>query len=166
MGDNVAAGERRVRYQRMTYPKGTIVEIIRDSRGVRAVVDVQADAVCARCAAGRGCGAGVFGSRRGTRRLVVPVDEGSGLVAGDTVCLELAPGNVLAAALVVYGIPLAGAAAGAALAFGLGLGDAGAALMALGGLCAGALAGRRRLQRADCLARFTPTVARPATTDA
>ncbi len=142
----------------MTHPQGTIVEITRDGRGARAIVDVQAEVVCARCAAGRGCGAGIPGARRGMRRLDVAVDERLELAVGDTVSIELAPGKVLVAALVVYGLPLAGAAAAAALAYGLGLGDAGAALTALGGLCAGALAGRRRLQRAGCLARFTPTL--------
>lgn len=150
----------------MTHPQGTIIEIIRDGRGARAIVDVRAEAVCARCAAGRGCGAGVFGARRGTRRLEISVDKALELVAGDTVSIELAPGNVLGAALVVYGLPLAGAATAALLAYALGLGDAGAALLALGGLCAGALAGRRRLRRAGCLARFTPTLARAVVPDA
>ena len=150
----------------MTHPQGTIVEIIRDGRGARAIVDVRSEAVCARCAAGRGCGAGVFGASRGTRRLDLAVDDRPALAVGDTVGIELAPGNVLAAALVVYGLPLAGATAGAGLAYGLGLGDAGAALTALGGLCAGALAGRRRLRSAGCLARFTPTLTRPVVPDA
>lgn len=150
----------------MTHPQGTIIEIVRDSRGARAIVDVQAEVVCARCAAGRGCGAGVFSASRGTRRLDIAIDEALDLAAGDTVGIELAPGNVLSAALLVYGLPLAGAALAAALAYGLGMGDAGAALLALGGLCAGALAGRRRLQDAGCLARFTPTLARPVGPDA
>ena len=150
----------------MTHPQGTIIEIFRDSRGARAMVDVKAEAVCARCAAGRGCGAGILGARRGMRRLDVAVDERLGLAVGDTVSVELAPGNVLAAALVVYGLPLAGAAAGAALAFGLGLGDAWAALTALCGLGAGVLAGRRRLQSSGCLARFTPTLTRAVAPDA
>ena len=94
----------------MTHPQGTIVEITRDGRGARAIVDVQAGAVCARCAAGRGCGAGVFGSRRGARRLDVAIDDRLELAVGDTVGVELAPGNVLVAALVVYGLPLAGSA--------------------------------------------------------
>jgi sigma-E factor negative regulatory protein RseC len=150
----------------MTHPQGTIIEIIRDSRGARAIVDVQAEAVCARCAAGRGCGAGVFGAGRGKQRLDVVVDESLDLAVGDAVSVELAPGNVLVAALVVYGLPLAGAAVAAFLAYGLGLGDGGAALMAFGGLCAGALAGRRRLQRAGCLASFTPTLSRAIAPDA
>jgi len=144
----------------MTDPQGTIVEIIRDRHGVRALVDVEAAAVCSRCAAGRGCGAGVFPARQGTRRLDVTLPEDGNFAAGDVVSIELAPGNVLRAALIVYGLPLAGAAAGAALAYALALGDAGAAASAIGGLLAGALGGRRRLRNDACLARFTPTVTR------
>jgi sigma-E factor negative regulatory protein RseC len=144
----------------MTDPQGTIVEIIRDRRGVHALVDVEAAAVCSRCAAGRGCGAGVFPARQGTRRLDVTLPEDRHFTAGDIVSIELAPGKVLRAALIVYGLPLAGGAAGAALAYALALGDAGAAASAICGLLAGALGGRRRLRNDACLARFTPTVTR------
>lgn len=144
----------------MTDPQGTIVEIIRDGRGTRAVVEVEAAAICARCAAGRGCGAGLFAGRQGTRRLELGIAGNPGLVEGTVVALELAPANVLRAALIVYGLPLAGAAIGAALAYALTLGDAGAAAMALLGLCVGALASRQRLGSESCLARFTPSIAR------
>jgi sigma-E factor negative regulatory protein RseC len=144
----------------MNEPQGTIVAVIRDAGGTRAIVDVEAGAVCARCAAGRGCGAGVFTARRGRRRLEVAVGPHTGLAEGDVVAIELAPGNVLRAALIAYGLPLAGAAGGAALAHALSLGDSGAAVLALGGLGVGALIGRHRLRGAACLARFTPTVSR------
>lgn len=144
----------------MNDPQGTIVAIIRDAGGTRAIVDVETRAVCARCAAGRGCGAGIFTARSGRRRLEVAVGPHTELAEDDVVAIELAPGNVLLAALIAYGLPLAGAAAAAALAYSLSLGDAGAAALALGGLCAGALIGRRRLQGEACLARFTPTVSR------
>ena len=74
--------------------------------------------------------------------------------------IELAPGNVLRAALLVYGLPLAGAAAGAALAYAMALGDGGAAATALGGLVAGAVVGRHRLTDDSCIARFTPKLSR------
>lgn len=146
----------------MTDPQGTIVEIIRDHRGIRALVDVEAAAVCSRCASGRGCGAGIFPARQGFRRLNVMLPEDLDFAPGDVVSIELAPGKVLRAALIVYGLPLAGAAAGAALAYALALGDAGAAAFAIGGLLVGALTGRRRLGDDACLARFTPRVARRA----
>jgi len=142
----------------MKDPQGTIVEIVRDSRGVTAIVDVDAEAVCARCASGRGCGAGIFGARTGRRRIDIAVGKNLELGEGDIVDIQLAPRNVLGAALIVYGLPLAGAAAAAALAFAMSLGDAGAATMALGGLATGMLIAWLRLRDDACLARFTPVV--------
>lgn len=142
----------------MRDPQGTVVAIIRDAGGARALVDVDAQAVCARCAAGRGCGAGVFSGRSGGRRLEVAVGQDVELAEGDIVGIELAPRNLLRAALIVYGLPLAGAASAAALAYVAALGDGGAALMAIAGLFAGALISRRRLADESCLARFTPVI--------
>lgn len=142
----------------MNNPRGTVVSIIRDAGGARAVVEVDVEEVCARCAAGRGCGAGIMSGRPGSKRLELAVRPDLDLAEGDDVRIELAPGNVLRAALIVYGLPLAGAVCGAALAYANTLGDGGAAVLAIAGLFAGALIGRRRLGREDCLARFTPTV--------
>lgn len=144
----------------MNNPQGTIVAIVRDAGGARAIVEVEAAAVCARCAAGRGCGAGTFSSRAGNTRLEVALGPDLELVEGDAVGIEMAPGNVLRAALIVYGLPLAGAACGAALAYLNALGDGGAAALAIAGLCAGALISRRRLRGDACLARFTPAISR------
>ena len=149
----------------MTDPQGTIIEIVRDSRGVTAVVDVEAGAACARCASGRGCGAGVFGARAHRRRLDIALGKDLDISEGDVVDIRLAPRNVLGAALIVYGLPLLAAAAAAVLAYALSLGDAGAATLALGGLAAGMLIGRRRLRDDACLARFTPVVSRSAAPD-
>ena len=148
----------------MDNPQGTIVTVIRDAAGARAIVDVDADAVCARCASGRGCGAGILSGRAAGRRLEVMIEPGLELAAGDVVGIELAPRHVLKAALIVYGLPLAGAVGAAALAYLAALGDGGAALMAIGGLCAGAMIGRYRLRYDACLARFTPTVTRRVAT--
>ena len=126
---------------------------------MRAIVDVEAAAVCSRCAAGRGCGAGLFAGGQGTRRLELTIAQDRGFEEGDVVALELAPANVLRAALIVYGLPLSGAAIGATLAYVLALGDAAAAAMAVVGLSGGVIAGRQRLASESCLARFTPTVA-------
>ncbi len=146
----------------MKSPQGTIVAINRDAGGARAVVEVEIRAVCARCAAGRGCGAGILAGRSGFRRLDVTIGEDAGLSVGDIVSIELAPGNVLRAALIVYGMPLAGAMTGAVLAYISALGDGGAAALAIAGLVAGAMIGRRRLGQETCLDRFTPTVSRHA----
>ena len=149
----------------MNNPQGTVVSIIRDSGGARAVVEVEAEAVCARCASGRGCGAGVLSGRKGNRRLELAVGPELNLAEGDVVGIELAPGNVLRAALIVYGLPLAGAIGGAALAYANALGDGGAAVMAIGGLVGGALISRFRLGNDSCLARFTPSISRRVAPD-
>ena len=142
----------------MPNPQGTIVEIIRDGRGARAVVEVESAAVCARCASGRGCGAGFFAAGQGVRRLEVAVQEGREPTKGDVVNIDLGPGNLVRAALIVYGLPLTGAAAGAALAFAIGFGDGRAAATALAGLAVAWTIGRRWLRGDSCVARFAPTV--------
>ena len=144
----------------MNDPQGTIVAINRTAGGIRAIVDVEAGAACARCAAGRGCGAGVLSGRAGNSRLEVLVDPDLELAEGDVVGIELPSRDVLGAALTVYGLPLAGAIFGAALAHLATLDDGGSAAMAIGGLFLGVVISRRRLQDASCLARFTPTVSR------
>jgi positive regulator of sigma E activity len=97
--------------------------------------------------------------------LEVLVRPGLELAEGDLVGIELAPRNLLRAALIVYGLPLTGAICGAALAYLADLGDGGAAVMAIGGLFAGAVISRRRLRNDSCLARFTPTVSRRVVPD-
>jgi sigma-E factor negative regulatory protein RseC len=141
----------------METPEGRVVKIVRSAAGDRVVVDVDAAAACPRCAAGRGCGAGILQGSGKVRRVEALVDSGVTLSEGDRVRLQLDGSSVLGASAIVYGIPLAGAAVGAAFAYLLGLGDAGASVLAIGGLAAGFLVGRRRLQRRDCLAAFTPT---------
>jgi sigma-E factor negative regulatory protein RseC len=142
----------------MSDPQGRILDVLRASDGVRVVIEVEAEAVCARCAEGRGCGAGVFSGATKVRRLEASVPQGLEVESGDIVRLSLAPEHLLRAASIVYGLPLTGAAAGATAAYALGLGDAGAAILALSGVAAGLWVGRRRLQRKECLATFTPTV--------
>jgi sigma-E factor negative regulatory protein RseC len=150
----------------MKDPQGTVVAVIRDSGGTRAIVDVEAGLVCARCAAGRGCGAGILSARPGNRCVEATVEQDLELGEGDVVSISLAHGSVLRAALLVYGLPLAGAAGAALLAYLLALGDGGAAAMAIGGLLGGAMIGRYRLKTGACLERFTPTVSRRVIQDA
>ncbi len=150
----------------MDDPMGRIIAFVRDDDGVRAVVDVDAREVCSRCAAGRGCGAGIFTGQQKTRRVEARIAPGLDVAAGDTVRIELAPRNVLRAAAIVYGLPLTGAAIAAAIAYLAGLGDAGAAVLAILGLFAGLYAGRRRLDRQACLAQFIPTVSGRVATSA
>ena len=128
--------------------------------GMRAVVNVDAAAACPRCAAGKGCGAGLFAGGADKRRVEASIPPGVELAANDVVEITLAPENLLRAALIVYGLPMLGAALGAALAYAFTLGDAAAATAAVAGLAAGLLLGRWRLSQASCLRRFLPIVER------
>lgn len=125
-----------------------------------ATVTVDAAAVCERCAAGRGCGAGLLASRNVPK--VVDVRVGTGLVleVGDRVQLTLAPANLLRAAWLVYGLPLIAGVIAVLIASRIEPGnDLVAALSGLLGLAAGALLGRRAMYRKNgCLRQFVPAV--------
>ncbi len=139
-------------------PRGKVISILRDSESVRVIVAVEAGAICPRCAEGKGCGAGIFGSSTSMRRIEATLAPGIDVSEGETVSLSLGSKNLLQAAGIVYGWPLLGATAGALLAFFSNLGDAGAAVLALLGLAAGAVLARMRLGHKNCLTRFAPTV--------
>lgn len=122
-------------------------------------MSVESSAVCARCTAGRGCGAGLFGQRRKPAVIEARVAEGMMLEAGDRVRLEFVPAELVRAAWLAYGLPLGGFIAAALVATRLAPGNelaavAGAAL----GLVAGAWYGRRSLARSNCLSRCVPVV--------
>jgi len=144
----------------MDNPTGTIFSLVTGEQGARALVDVDAGLACARCAAGKGCGAGLLGGNAGPRRVEAVVAEHRALAPGDRVELVLASRNLLRAALVVYGLPLLGAVAAAVFAYLLALGDAAATLAASAGLVAGWFVSRWQLQRRRCLQRFLPLVGR------
>lgn len=142
----------------MHHREGQVLSVDAKTDPAHAVVEVEASFRCARCAAGKGCGAGLFAGDSKSRRVDALVTSQLELQVGDRVRLELAADNVLRAAGLVYGWPLCGALAGAALAWWLGAGDAGAVLAAATGGLAGIAAGRLRLRREDCLRQFTPLV--------
>ena len=142
----------------METPRGRVLSVYDDASPRHAVVEVVSSLRCARCAAGKGCGAGVLGGDSKLRRIDALIAGGVVVREGDEVRVELAPDNLLRAALIVYGLPLAGALVGAGVAYLIGAGDLGAAVSALGGIALGVAAGRARLRRGNCLRRFTPTV--------
>lgn len=143
----------------METPQGRILSLHIDESPPRAVVEITSSLRCARCLSGKGCGAGLIGADDANRHVDALLVNDVQLQAGDRVCIELAPNNVLQAALIAYGLPLCGAVGGALLGSLAGMGDSGAAGASVAGAALGILIGRRRLQRADCLHRFTPVVA-------
>ncbi|MBT8098610.1 MAG: SoxR reducing system RseC family protein [Gammaproteobacteria bacterium] len=142
----------------MNVAPGKVVSVSDDARGRLASIDVEASEICARCAAGKGCGAGLFGARQSTRRLEAVIPHGSNISAGDNVKVALEPRNLLSAATIVYGWPLFGAALGAGAAYVANYGDAAAAFCALAGMLGGAFLARRRLRSSRCLNQFRPRI--------
>jgi len=142
----------------MQTARGKVLSI----RSDRAAATVAVNSVdfCARCAAGKGCGAGLFGSSRNARQFEAPIIGRMELSEGDEVQIELAPQNVLRAALEVYGPPLSGALLMAGLAYLAGWPDWQAAVAAGLGIVLGAAISRIRLKRARCLRQFTPVITR------
>lgn len=142
----------------MENPRGRIISVERVDTTPRVLVEVDASTSCRRCREGKGCGAGLFGSDAKSRRFEALIGEGVDVKEGDDVRIELAPANLLQASLTVYGLPLSGAILGAVFAYLAGLAELYAAVAALGGIVAGFVVARRRLQRASCLTQFTPTI--------
>ena len=138
--------------------QGKIISIARNANGAHAVVDVDAGVICPRCAAGKGCGAGIFGATAGARRIEAIFANDLQLSVGDSVTLTLGSRNLLQASIIVYGWPLFGAASAAALAHLAGLADTGAVVAALLGLTIGAVLARLRLANKACLTQFVPVV--------
>jgi sigma-E factor negative regulatory protein RseC len=124
-----------------------------------ATVSVDAAVACARCAAGRGCGAGLLQQGR-TRLIRVRVADGVDLEPGDRVRLELEPLHLLRAAWLAYGLPLLAMVVSVAVATVMAeqLSDAATMAFAAVGLAAGLIAGRRILRRDSCLQHLTPMV--------
>jgi sigma-E factor negative regulatory protein RseC len=144
----------------MNNPQGRVVSLVDSADGVHAIIAVEMASACPRCAAGKGCGAGIFASDGDDRQVEASVRQGLAIAVDDLVEISLAPDNLLRAASIVYGLPMLGAVIGASLAYAFGLADAAAAVIALLGLAAGLVISRWRLGRASCLRRFVPTVER------
>ena len=142
----------------MDSPRGRIIELDTDASPPAAVVEVVSAMRCARCAAGKGCGAGVLDGDPRPRRIDARIRDKLDLDVGDQVRVSLSPNDLLQAALTAYGAPLAGAVTFAAIAYLSGFGDLAATVTTLIGLVVGIGVGRWRLRRNACLQRFTPVV--------
>ena len=142
----------------MSNPTGQIQDLIDTDDGVRAIIEVDVSQACPRCAAGKGCGAGLFTGTSGKRNVEAMVAEQLNLAKGDAVEIGLASQNLLKAALIVYGLPLVGALTTAGSAYLFGAADSVAAVAAITGLLLGLLVGRSYLAREGCIDEFVPYV--------
>ncbi|MEL7186821.1 MAG: SoxR reducing system RseC family protein [Pseudomonadota bacterium] len=139
----------------MNKSTGRVVSV----NGGRATVKVAAEIVCPRCAAGKGCGAGLLGRGERNELIDVLVAPHAGIREGDTVDVMLESRSLLRASALVYGLPLVSAVVAAAIGWGLKLSETGTVVMALAGLAAGLCYARRRVRSESCLREFTPTAA-------
>jgi sigma-E factor negative regulatory protein RseC len=142
----------------MDSPHGRIIELIPDAEPRRAVIEVISAMQCPRCAAGKGCGAGLLGGDERPRRVDALVPGDLDVRDGDMVWLDLSSQHLLNAALAAYGAPLAGILAMASGAYVAALSDLQSILITLLGGCVGAAAGRIYLRQRRCLRRMTPRV--------
>jgi sigma-E factor negative regulatory protein RseC len=142
----------------MQNPQGRILSVSGADPLSAVVVEIETSVACQRCASGKGCGAGLLGGRAKDRQIEATVSSGLRVKSGDSVSVQLEPSNVLQAAIIVYGYPLASAVLAALAAMTLGLGDVASAVFALTGIGTGFLMARRRLRSAQCLRDFTPVV--------
>jgi sigma-E factor negative regulatory protein RseC len=137
----------------MNAPEATVVTAGSDFATVR----VEAAAACARCAAGRGCGAGLLQNGR-TRQIQVRVADGLRLAPGDCVRLYFEPRHLLRAASLAYGLPLLAMVLSVAAATAMAdlVNDPGVVACGAAGLALGLIAGRGILRRDGCLQQLTP----------
>jgi sigma-E factor negative regulatory protein RseC len=140
----------------MDSPVATITSI---SNGM-ATLTVSRSVACARCAAGKGCGAGLLGGNQKPARIQVPLPDEMGLRVGDQVCLELSPESLLRASFLVYGLPLVGVVTALLIGWFVAgpLPDTSAIGLAIAGLLIGLAVGRARIGRNRCLERFVPAI--------
>jgi sigma-E factor negative regulatory protein RseC len=140
----------------LTNPVGTVVSIT----GKEAVVKVSDRSVCPRCAAGNGCGAGIFGTNFEAVSLTVRIEDGIRIATGDKVSLSLAPRDLARAAIFAYGAPLVGLlfAAGVAYLVVDPLSDLWALVFSVSGLLAGGVTGRILVRRDECASHLSPTI--------
>lgn len=142
----------------MKDPRGRVISVSGAAESRRALVEVNSGLQCERCAQGKGCGAGLLGGTPGSKRIDALVRAGLSLTEGDEVRIQLAPGNVLRASLMVYGTPLLFAVGAAIIAYFAGLGDLLASMASVAGLLSGVQVARFRLKKSHCMRSLTPTV--------
>jgi positive regulator of sigma E activity len=142
----------------MDSPTGTVVGILHAADGQRVTVEIDKGIECARCAAGKGCGAGLWLGADRSRQVEAAANKRFVLAVGDTVQLKLASSGVFAAAMHAYGAPLLGVLTAVAIAEGMAFGDVEAAAASLAGLAVGSFVSRMYLNRPSCLSRLQPRI--------
>jgi len=127
-----------------------------------ATVVVESPVACRRCAAGKGCGAGIFQGADRNREVRVEIPVGMEVQEGDTIELMIGPRFLLRAAMLAYGLPLATMVLSLFLAWMLtgNPGDGLGVVLAVLGLAVGLVVGRRILNSESICEQFVPAVGR------
>ena len=125
-----------------------------------ATVVVESPVACKRCAAGKGCGAGIFQDTSRPREIKVVIPKGMSVRQGDVIELTIGPKFLLRAAMLAYGLPLVSMVVFLGLAWMLigNPGDGAAILLAVCGLFVGLVGGRQILDRESICEQFVPAL--------
>ena len=142
----------------MDTPQGRIIELHENADPPLAVVEVVSSRRCARCAAGRGCGAGLLGGRERVHRVDATIRDNLAVGTGDRVQISLDPLEVLRGAFMAYGVPLVAIVLAAAVAWFAGWSETATVVAAIVGMATGIAVARSYLRRRHCLRRYTPVV--------
>ncbi len=142
----------------MDTPQGRIIELYESADPPMAVVEVVSSLRCARCAAGKGCGAGLLGGEARVRRVDATIRDNLEVFAGDRVQIALDPAELLQGAAVAYGTPLLAIVIATAFAYLAGWSEPAIVAAALGAMTIAIAAARVYLGRRRCLRGFTPVV--------
>lgn len=129
-----------------------------------ATVEVDSPLACQRCAEGRGCGAGIFQAAEQSRQIKVRIPADMTVRQGDIIELTIGPKYLLRAAMLAYGLPLVSTVLLPGLAWLImgNIPDSIGIALAVAGLAAGLVVGRRILQRESICEQFVPAIGRSA----
>ena len=125
-----------------------------------ATVVVESPVACKRCAAGKGCGAGIFQDTGKPHEIKIEIPAGMCVSDGDTIELTIGRKFLLRAAMLAYGLPLLAMVGFLGLAWMVAgnPGDGAGIVIAVSGLLVGLLIGRQILDRESICEQFVPSV--------
>lgn len=129
-------------------------------RGANATVEVLSPLACRRCAAGKGCGAGIFQDATRTREIQIQIPLHMTVSVGDDIELAIASRHLLRAAVLAYALPLAAmlGSLGVFWVLSENASDGQAVVVAIFGLVSGLLLSRRLLKRESICEQFVPVI--------
>jgi sigma-E factor negative regulatory protein RseC len=128
--------------------------------GTSATVVVSSPLACRRCAAGKGCGAGIFQDAAQSRQICVEIPPDMVVQVGDNIEIAIASRHLLRAAMLAYALPLMTMliSLGALWALSDTPGDGQGIVIAVSGLAAGFAVSRWLLKQESVCEQFVPVI--------